>query len=132
MNFLGLLLLSCEKGDAKLFKDLAKHYAINVKEIEEVWGWGEALAGIGEAWFGIRIPRQGGGNPLFDMMGSMLFGGGGGGGGGNRPGTPSASAGGGQKEGKKMVEGNNSGKNGGGGGGKAAAAAEIPQVMDLD
>ena len=31
------------------------------------------MANIGEVWFGIKIPK--GGNPLFDMMGSMLFGG---------------------------------------------------------
>lgn len=36
--------------------------------------WSDALAQIGEVWFGIKIPRQRG-NPLFDMMGSMMFGG---------------------------------------------------------
>ena len=61
-----------QKGDSALFKQLAKHYAVHLKETELVWG--EALANIGEIWFGIRIPKQGG-NPLFDMMGSMLFGG---------------------------------------------------------
>lgn len=116
MNFLGLLLLSCQKSDAKLFRDLAKHYALNIKDVEEVWGWGEALAQIGEGWFNIRIPRQGG-NPLFDMMNSMIFGGGGGGGAGNRPSTPSAPTV--QKDTKKVEAGS---------GGKA----EMPQVMDLD
>lgn len=121
MNFLGLLLLSCQKGDAKLFRDLAKHYAINIKEVE-VWGWGDALAQIGEAWFGIRIPRQGG-NPLFDMMGSMLFGGGGGGGGGgaaNRPSTPSTTPA--PKETKRVEAGS----------GNAGGKTEMPQVMDID
>ena len=33
------------------------------------------MANIGEIWFGIRIPKQGGFNPLMDMMGNMLFGG---------------------------------------------------------
>lgn len=32
--------------------------------------WDDALAQIGEIYFGIRIPRQG--NPLFEMMGSMM------------------------------------------------------------
>jgi golgi to ER traffic protein 4 len=45
---------------------------VHLKETGEVWD--EALANVGEIWFGIKIPRQGG-NPLFDMMGSMLFGG---------------------------------------------------------
>ena len=74
LNFLSLLLLAVQKGDKTFFTNLAKHYAVHLKENEEVWG--EALANIGEIWFGIRIPKQGG-NPLFDMMGSMLFGGGG-------------------------------------------------------
>ena len=45
--------------------------------------WDDALAHIGEMYFGIKIPRQG--NPLFDMMGNMFFGGGGG---SPKPGTP--------------------------------------------
>lgn len=79
LNFLSLLLLACAKGDAALFKQLAKHYVVHLKEAEEMWA--EALANIGEIWFGIRIPK--GGNPLFDMMGSMFFGGG-----GQKPSTP--------------------------------------------
>ena len=52
-------------------KQLAKHYA---PYIQEVGIWDDALAQVGEMYFGIRIPRQG--NPLFDMMGSMMgFGG---------------------------------------------------------
>lgn len=77
LNFLSLLLLAAQKGDASLFRQLAKYYAPHLKDTESLWT--DALANIGEIWFGIRIPRQGG-NPLFDMMGSMLFGGGGGGG----------------------------------------------------
>jgi golgi to ER traffic protein 4 len=74
LNFLAMLLLACQKGDAALFRQLGKHYASHLKETEEVWS--EALANIGEIWFGIRIPKQGG-NPLFDMMSNMMFGGGG-------------------------------------------------------
>jgi hypothetical protein len=73
LNFLSLLLLAVQRGDSALFKQLGKHYAVHLKETEDVWA--EALANIGEIWFGIKIPRQGG-NPLMDMMGSMLFGGG--------------------------------------------------------
>jgi hypothetical protein len=73
LNFLALLLLAVQKGDSALFKQLGKHYAVHLKDTEDVWT--EALANIGEIWFGIKIPRQGG-NPLMDMMGSMLFGGG--------------------------------------------------------
>jgi golgi to ER traffic protein 4 len=78
LNFLSLLLLAVQKGDSALFKQLGKHYAVHLKETEDVWA--EALANIGEIWFGIKIPRQGG-NPLMDMMGSMLFG-------GQKPATP--------------------------------------------
>jgi hypothetical protein len=90
LNFLSLLLLAAQKGDSSLFRQLAKYYAPHLKEVEGLWS--EALAHVGEIWFGIKIPRQSG-NPLFDMMGSMLFGGGsggsGGGGGGAKPGgTP--------------------------------------------
>ncbi|KAL8710503.1 MAG: hypothetical protein Q9220_004935 [cf. Caloplaca sp. 1 TL-2023] len=72
LNFLGLLLLAIQRGSSDLYKQLAKHYAPHVKEVN---GWDDALAQIGETYFGIKIPRQG--NPLFDMMGSMMgFGGG--------------------------------------------------------
>ncbi|KAI4215069.1 MAG: hypothetical protein LQ351_002383 [Letrouitia transgressa] len=71
LNFLGLLLLAIQRGSSDLYKQLAKHYAPHVKEVGV---WDDALAQIGETYFGIRIPRQG--NPLFDMMGSMMgFGG---------------------------------------------------------
>ena len=73
LNFLGLLLLAVQRGSADLFRTLTKHYAAHIKD---AGAWEEALAHVGEMYFGIRIPRQG--NPLFDMMSGMLFGGGGG------------------------------------------------------
>lgn len=79
LNFLSLLILACQKGDSGLFKQLAMHYAVHLKEAQTMWA--EALANIGEIWFGIRIPKAG--NPLFDMMSSMFFGGG-----GQKPSTP--------------------------------------------
>ncbi len=78
LNFLGLLLLAVQRGGSDLYKQLAKQYAPHLKEAS---GWEDALAQIGELYFGIRIPRQG--NPLFDMMGSMM-----GFGGSQRPSTP--------------------------------------------
>ena len=72
LNFLGLLLLAVQRGSADLYKQLAKHYAPYINEVKI---WDDALAQVGETYFGIKIPRAG--NPLFDMMGSMLFGGGG-------------------------------------------------------
>lgn len=72
LNFLGLLLLAVQRGSSDLYKQLTKHY---LPYIKEVGIWDDALAQIGEMYFGVRIPRQG--NPLFDMMGSMMgFGGG--------------------------------------------------------
>ena len=82
LNFLSLLLLAIQRGSSDLFRTLAKHYAPHIKEVGM---WDEALAQIGEMYFGIKIPRQG--NPLFDMMGSMLFGGSGG---SPKPSTPKA------------------------------------------
>lgn len=116
LNFLGLLLLSCQKGQSSLFKELAKHYSSHLKEKEvgETWGWNDALANIGEIWFAIRIPRQGG-NPLMDMMGSMLFGGGGGSPAAGRPGTPSSKQS--KPEAAKKVE---------------ASPQQAPPTMDLD
>jgi hypothetical protein len=70
LNFLGLLLLAIQRGEADLFRQLTKHYAHHLKEAD---AWDDALAQIGEMYFGIRVPRQG--NPLMDYMGSMLFGG---------------------------------------------------------
>jgi golgi to ER traffic protein 4 len=113
LNFISLLLLACQKGDSSLFKQLAKHYAVHLKEAEEMWG--EALANIGEIWFGIRIPK--GGNPLFDMMGSMFFGGGGGGGGGQKGSTPRSSTPKPKLEAKKA---------------DASAAGAAPPIMDVD
>jgi hypothetical protein len=74
LNFISLLLLAIQRASPDLFRDLTKHYAVH---IQEVGIWDEALTRIGELYFGIKIPRQG--NPLLDMMGSMLFGGGQGG-----------------------------------------------------
>ena len=74
LNFIGLLLLAAQRGGADVFRSLTKHYAVHIKDMT---AWEDALAQIGELYFGIRIPKQG--NPLFDMMGSMLFGGSGGG-----------------------------------------------------
>ncbi|QIW99437.1 hypothetical protein AMS68_004955 [Peltaster fructicola] len=69
LNFLGLLLLAVQRGGADLYKQLKAHYAAQLKET----GWDEALAQIGEMYFGIKIPSQS--NPMFDMMSSMLMGG---------------------------------------------------------
>ncbi|KAK2761377.1 hypothetical protein FQN54_001899 [Arachnomyces sp. PD_36] len=81
LNFINLLLLAVQRGSTDLFKQLARHYA---SHIQDVGIWDDALAQIGELYFGIKIPKQG--NPLFDMMGSMFFGGGGQGGGSSRGG----------------------------------------------
>ena len=85
LNFLSLLLLACTKSDKGLFSQLCKHYTPHLKEADELWS--EALANIGEVWFNIKIPKQGG-NPLFDMMSSMMFGGGAKTGNTPRAGTP--------------------------------------------
>ncbi|KAF2795309.1 DUF410-domain-containing protein [Melanomma pulvis-pyrius CBS 109.77] len=74
LNFLGLLLLAVERGEAALYRQLKSHYASHLKDTN----WGEALEQIGEMYFGIRMPRQG--NPMMDMIGNMFMGGGGGGG----------------------------------------------------
>ena len=85
LNFLGLLLLAVQRGSADLFRLLGKHYAPHIKD---TGNWDETLAQIGELYFGIKIPKQG--NPLFDMMGSMLFGSGGVA--SQKPATPKAKA----------------------------------------
>ncbi|OQO04766.1 hypothetical protein B0A48_09690 [Cryoendolithus antarcticus] len=69
LNFLGLLLLAIQRGGADLFKQLKVHYASHLKEA----AWDEALAQIGEMYFGIKIPSQS--NPMLDMMSNMLMGG---------------------------------------------------------
>ena len=74
LNFLGLLLLSVQRGSADLFRQLKSHYGTHLKEVP---AWNEALDQIGQMYFGIKIPTQS--NPLFDMMGSLLMGGRGGG-----------------------------------------------------
>ena len=106
LNFLAMLLLACQKGESALFRQLTKHYAPHLKETEELWT--EALANIGEIWFGIKIPKQGG-NMMFDMMSNMMFGGGQKTGNTPRSGTP-----------KPKVES------------KPAAPAAAPPTMDLD
>jgi hypothetical protein len=73
------LLLSVERGDPSLYRQLKSHYAGHLKDTN----WDEALEQIGEMYFGIRIPKQG--NPMFDMLGSMFGGGMGGGGGAKKP-----------------------------------------------
>jgi hypothetical protein len=70
LNFISMLLLTIQRGSADLFKQLTAHYA---SQIQEVGIWDDALSQIGEQYFAIKVPRQG--NPLLDMMGSMLFGG---------------------------------------------------------
>ena len=69
LNFLGLLLLAIQRGSSDLFKQLKAHYLTHLKEVQ----WDEALAQVGEMYFGIKIPTQS--NPMFDMMSSMLMGG---------------------------------------------------------
>lgn len=73
LNFLGLLLLAVERGEAALFRQLKSHYAAHLKEVN----WDEALNQLGEMYFGIKQPRQG--NPMMDMLGNMFMGGMGGG-----------------------------------------------------
>ncbi|KAL1963172.1 hypothetical protein VTN77DRAFT_8605 [Rasamsonia byssochlamydoides] len=73
LNFISLLLLAIQRGSPDLFRDLTKHYEA---QIQEIGIWDDALARIGEIYFGIKVPRQT--NPLLDMMGNMLFGGQGG------------------------------------------------------
>lgn len=70
LNFLSLLLLAIQKGNADLFRQLKSHYAVHIKE---VGAWDEALELVAEMYFGISPPRQG--NPLLDMMDSMFGGG---------------------------------------------------------
>jgi golgi to ER traffic protein 4 len=104
LNFLGLLLLAIQRGSSDLFRMLTRHYATHIKDVGM---WDEALAQIGEQYFGIRIPKTS--NPLFDMMGSMLFGGGGG----------SGSQGGGASSKQRKV-------------GNSQAAPTPPPPVDLD
>lgn len=76
LNFLGLLLLAAQRGEAALFRQLKSHYANNLKDVP---AWKDALEEIAQMYFGIKVPSQS--NPLMDMMGSLLMGRGGGGGG---------------------------------------------------
>jgi len=70
LNFTSLLLLAIQRGSSDLFRQLARHYAPHIRDVGI---WDDALAHIGEVYFGIKIPKQA--NPLMDMVG-MLFGGG--------------------------------------------------------
>ncbi|OJJ43731.1 hypothetical protein ASPZODRAFT_154251 [Penicilliopsis zonata CBS 506.65] len=70
LNFISMLLLTIQRASPNLFKQLTTHYASHIREVGI---WDDALAQIGEQYFGIKIPRQG--NPLLDMMSNMLFGG---------------------------------------------------------
>lgn len=79
LNFLGLLLLAVERGEASLYRQLRSHYASYLKDVN----WGECLEQIGEMYFGIKMPRQG--NPMMDMLGNMFMGGG-----SRRPNAPAA------------------------------------------
>lgn len=82
MNFLGLLLLACQRGGADLYRSLKAHYA---QQLKEVPAWEEPLEQIAEMYFGIRVQRQ---PNLFDMMGGLFGGGGGGAGGAPQLGAP--------------------------------------------
>ncbi|KAF2747740.1 DUF410-domain-containing protein [Sporormia fimetaria CBS 119925] len=86
LNFLGLLLLAVERGEAALYRQLRSHYASNLSETN----WDDALDSIGEAYFNIKIPSQG--NPMMDMLGNMFMGGMGGGKKDKKPGTLSTPA----------------------------------------
>ena len=66
-NFLALLLLAVQRGGADIYNQLVKHYTVHIKEVGI---WDDGLVSIGEMCFGIRIPCHG--NPLFEMMGSMM------------------------------------------------------------
>ncbi|RPB03713.1 DUF410-domain-containing protein [Choiromyces venosus 120613-1] len=68
LNFLNLLLLACQTGEQDMFRTLKSHYSNSLKEVPHC---GEALAQIGEIYFGIQVPRTA---SLFDMMGSMFGG----------------------------------------------------------
>ena len=70
LNYLGLLLLTIQRGAADLFRQLNSQYVTHIRDVAI---WDDALAQIGELYFGIQVPRQT--NPLLDMMGSMFFGG---------------------------------------------------------
>ena len=113
LNFLGLLLLAIQRGGSDLYKQLARHYAPYLKEVV---AWGDALAQMGEMYFGIRIPRQG--NPLFDMMGSMMGFGAPAKPASPRPGTPKAQPRSTEATPKKVEE--------------AKKGEETPPTMDLD
>ncbi|ROT39169.1 DUF410-domain-containing protein [Sodiomyces alkalinus F11] len=73
-NFLGLLLLTIQRGAPEAYRALIAKYSTSIAEIGT---WNEALEMIAEMYFGISRPRQT--NPLMEMMGS-LFGGAPGGG----------------------------------------------------
>ncbi|RKF74618.1 Golgi to ER traffic protein 4 [Golovinomyces cichoracearum] len=69
LNFLSLLLVAVQKDNPNSFKQLISRYSTHIKE---VLVWDDALALVGEIYFGISRPRQG--NPLLDIMGSIFSG----------------------------------------------------------
>ncbi|OAA72463.1 putative protein family UPF0363 [Cordyceps fumosorosea ARSEF 2679] len=81
LNFLGLLLLTVQRGARKMFLKLKSNYTAQINEVEG-GDWDEALERIEEKYFSAPRPAQS--DPLMDMM-SRVFGGGGGGGAGGQP-----------------------------------------------
>ena len=69
LNFLGMLLLTVQRGAPEMFKTLLSKYASAVEQAE---GWSEPLEMIAEMYFGIQKPRQS--NPLMDMMSNLFSG----------------------------------------------------------
>lgn len=56
LNFIGMLLLACQRGSNDVFRQLKTHYAAHLRETKS---WNIAMEQIGEIWFGIQIPKQG-------------------------------------------------------------------------
>ncbi|KAK9370058.1 hypothetical protein V1509DRAFT_618422 [Lipomyces kononenkoae] len=71
LNFLQLLIRTCQRQNADLFKRLRFRYKNDIKEAFDC-GVDEALAKIGERFFGIAVRTQG--NLLQDLMGSLFSG----------------------------------------------------------
>lgn len=78
LNFLSLLLVACQRGAPEFFTGLKKQYATSLKEVQwddvrvlHVEADEQALAKIGEVWFGIKIPRPQG-NMMSDLLGSLF------------------------------------------------------------